>query len=97
MYSLPFTLACSLILVVSVVLREDPSLSLGEVAKELGVRWNLLEDSDKAVYVERARDEAARHKVEVCLHVHVHCRCTSTFPMISIETYTALHLSPSDI
>jgi len=43
----------------------NPDFSVGEVAKELGRKWNELSESEKAPYEKSAEEDRARYDVEM--------------------------------
>ena len=48
-----------------VILAADSSLSMTDVSKEIGIRWRVISDEDKAVCAERAVADKLRHEREV--------------------------------
>lgn len=56
--------------------QENPDSSVGEVAKELGRRWNEVGDDVKGKYEGLAAKDKARYEKASCTTVIlVHCTC----------------------
>jgi len=46
----------------------NPDFSVGEVAKELGRKWNELSDSEKAPFEKQAADDRARYDADMKIY-----------------------------